>query len=42
MPREYKAYLKDILDAILKIERYTENISFEEFVDNELVQDWKL
>jgi len=39
MPREYKAYLKDILEAIHKIERYTENISFEEFVNNELVQD---
>ena len=39
MSREYKAYLKDILEAIRKIERYTENISFEEFVDNELIQD---
>ena len=39
MPREYKAYLKDILEAIHKIERYTENIGFEEFVSNELVQD---
>ena len=29
MPREYKAYLKDILEATRKIERYTENISFE-------------
>ena len=39
MPREYKAYLKDILEAVYKIERYTENIGFEEFVSNELVQD---
>lgn len=39
MPREYKAYLRDILEAIRKIERYSEDISFEEFVDDELIQD---
>ncbi|MCP2518991.1 DUF86 domain-containing protein [SCandidatus Aminicenantes bacterium Aminicenantia_JdfR_composite] len=39
MPREYKAYLKDILRAINKINRYTENISLEEFKKNELIQD---
>ena len=39
MPREYKAYLRDILEAIDKIERYTENMNFEEFSDNELIQD---
>ena len=39
MPREYKAYLRDILEAIDKIERYTKNISFEDFSDNELIQD---
>ena len=25
MPREYKAYIKDILEAIRKIENYTKN-----------------
>ena len=39
MPREFKAYLKDILRAINKINKYTENISFEEFRNNELIQD---
>jgi len=39
MLRDYKAYLRDILDAIRKIEKYTQNISFEEFVSNELIQD---
>jgi len=34
--REYKAYLNDILEAIRKIETYTSNIIFKEFVDNEL------
>ncbi len=39
MHREYKAYLRDILEAIDKIERYTENMNFEDFSDNELIQD---
>jgi uncharacterized protein with HEPN domain len=39
MPREYKAYLKDILEAIRKIERYTKNISFDDFIVDELIQD---
>lgn len=39
MHREYKAYLKDILEAIRKIEKYTENLSFEDFVEDELIQD---
>ncbi|MCS4541746.1 MAG: DUF86 domain-containing protein [Euryarchaeota archaeon] len=39
MPREHRAYLKDILEAIRKIERYTENITFEQFVKDELIQD---
>ena len=47
MPRDYRAYFRDILEAIRKIKRYTENINFEEFADNELIQDgveeiWKL
>ena len=39
MRREYKAYLRDILEAIDKIERYTENMNFEDFSNNELIQD---
>jgi len=39
MRREYKAYLRDILEAIGKIERYTENMNFEDFSDSELIQD---
>ena len=39
MPRDYRAYFRDILEAIRKIKRYTENINFEEFADNELIQD---
>jgi uncharacterized protein with HEPN domain len=37
MPREYKAYLKDILEAIRKIENSTKNISFDDFVVEELI-----
>ncbi len=39
MPRDYKAYLGDIIDSINKIERYTNNMSFQDFLQNELVQD---
>jgi len=39
MPREYKAYLKDILEAIRKIENYTKDIAFDDFVMDELIQD---
>ncbi len=31
MPREYKVYLRDILEAIDKIERYTENMNLRIF-----------
>jgi len=37
--RDYKLYLKDILDAIVKIEKYTGTLSFEEFSNDELVVD---
>ncbi|GCC10500.1 hypothetical protein IPdc08_00530 [archaeon] len=37
MPRKYKAYLKDILEAIRKIEKYTKNINFEDFIEDELI-----
>jgi uncharacterized protein with HEPN domain len=39
MPREYRAFVKDVLEAIRKIEKYTENLSAEDFVRTELVQD---
>lgn len=39
MPWDYKIYLKDILEAICKIEKYTEDLSFDDFFENELIQD---
>ena len=39
MQREYKAYLKDILEAIRKIEKYTKKLSFDDFVEDDLIQD---
>ncbi len=39
MPREYKAYSNDILKAISKIEKYTANMTFDDFLRNELIQD---
>ena len=37
--RDYRLYLKDILDAIAKIENYTKDLSFKEFSKNNLVVD---
>ncbi len=39
MPREYKDYLEDILNAIDKIERYTKNLTFEEFMMDDRTTD---
>ncbi|MFH1728993.1 MAG: DUF86 domain-containing protein [Pseudomonadota bacterium] len=39
MPRNYKVYLTDILEAITKIESYAKDLSYEEFLTNDLVQD---
>lgn len=39
MQRDPKIYLKDVLKAIEKIDRYVESLSFREFSSNELVQD---
>jgi len=39
MPREYKAYLKDILESIRRIEKYSENLTYESFQEDELIQD---
>ncbi|WP_456471934.1 HepT-like ribonuclease domain-containing protein [Methanocaldococcus sp.] len=37
--RDVKAFLWDILKSIEKIEKWTKNIEFDEFVKNELLQD---
>lgn len=39
MQREPKVFLEDIYAAALKIETFTEGLSFDEFEDNELVSD---
>jgi len=39
MSRVFKAYLSDIIGSNNKIERYTENMYFQDFLQNELVQD---
>ena len=39
MPREYKASLNDILNAIRKIEKYTKKLSYQAFIEDELIQD---
>ena len=39
MQRDPKVYLKDVLKAIEKIERYTKNLGFNDFSENEMVQD---
>ena len=31
MPRDYKAYINDILEAIDRIESYTTNLTFDDF-----------
>jgi len=39
MRRDYRIYLNDILESIRRIEKYTKNLTFEEFKENELIQD---
>jgi len=39
MPKNYKVYIQDIKQAITKIEKYTKNLSFTEFKNNDLVID---
>ena len=34
MPREYNLYLRDILEAIGRIDRYTRGMGYEEFLQN--------
>jgi len=39
MKKDDSVYLKHILDAISRIEEYTQDIKYEEFIDNYLIQD---
>lgn len=39
MRREHDVYLRDIIEATAKIEKYTLNLSYDEFLDNDLIQD---
>jgi uncharacterized protein with HEPN domain len=39
MPRDFKVYLEDILEAIGRVQRYTEKHSFETFTQDVMVQD---
>jgi len=39
MQRDPKVYFKDILKEIEKVERCTENLSFNDFSENDMVQD---
>jgi len=39
MPRDYKVYLEDMLEAIQKIHRYMEGLSFESFALEEKTVD---
>lgn len=39
MKKDDSAYLRHILDAIYRIEKYTKDIIYEDFIDNHLIQD---
>ena len=39
MPKDYKLYLNDILESAGKIENYSKNISYEDFIKNPLLVD---
>ncbi|MFH1510739.1 MAG: DUF86 domain-containing protein [Candidatus Woesearchaeota archaeon] len=39
MPKDYKVYLDDIIQAIEKIEEYTTEASYKEFIDNSMMID---
>lgn len=39
MQREPSVYLEDILTAACKIEKFTKGLSYEDFLDNDLVSD---
>ena|SRR4030067_2061350 len=37
--RNYRLFLQDILDSILKMEKYTKDIDFKEFRANDMIMD---
>ena len=37
--RDVKLFLYDIIECIEKIERYTKNLNFEDFIKNDMVVD---
>ena len=39
MPRDYKSSLKDILSSVQKIENFAGHLSYDQFVQEALVQD---
>ncbi len=39
MPRDYKAFINDILEAIHRIESYTANLTIDDFSGSQLYQD---
>lgn len=39
MKKDNSAYLRHILEAISRIEEYTQGIRYEDFMDNHLIQD---
>ena len=39
MKKDNSAYLRHILDAISRIEEYTQGVRYEDFMDNHLIQD---
>jgi len=39
MQRDYRAYLDDVLESILKIEKYTANLDFDSLKSNDIVLD---
>jgi uncharacterized protein with HEPN domain len=39
MQKEPRVFLEDILAAAIKVEKYTKGLTFDEFVENDLVSD---
>ena len=39
MQREPRVFLEDILVAAVKVEKYTKGLTFDEFIDNDLISD---
>jgi len=39
MPRDYKAFINDILEAIHRIESYTKDLTIDDFSESQLFQD---